>query len=503
MNIYWMSLKDSVPSRGYWDQHILAETLEECQEVSNLDGIEECIVVIPGAYQFELIDEINREISKLKKVIVIITSDEENRFPIDKLQHDNIEIYATYPHDTTKNVKWLPIGYTPHTKKEGLAPKKILDVFYQGQINHIDRQEMYNELKNLENVNAEIVPTKGFADGSRIEYIEKMSNSKVVPAPKGNISYDSFRLYEAMELGAIPIAQKPSFWDKLYKDVPFPVIEKKEQWRGYIYDAIKDYPVKNNRIQAWWQRKKIEIKHDIIGYKDMTVIIPISPIPSHPSTEIIDMTIKSIKRWTDSEIWLLFDGVRQEQEEKRSDYEEFIRNVLWKYNEYPIIFDNHTHQSGMMKNILPKIKTPLLMFIEQDTPLVEDELIEIDKIKQFILSGQSNLVRFYHEAFIHPDHKHLMLNTQDDFTETAQWSQRPHIASTAFYSRIMSLFSDKTKSFIEDYIHGKEYEDFIHYGYHGWNQWKTHLYTPKGNIKRSLHSDGRAGSKKFDKNQIW
>ena len=91
----------------------------------------------------------------------------------------------------------------------------------------------------------------------------------------------------------------------------------------------------------------------------------------------------------------------------------------------------------MLRKVIDEIKTPLIMFVEQDTPLVTDEPIEWGKIKQFILSGQSNLVRFYHEASIHPEHKHLMLETKDIFTETAQWSSRPHVASTAFYTRIL------------------------------------------------------------------
>ena len=42
----------------------------------------------------------------------------------------------------------------------------------------------------------------------------------------------------------------------------------------------------------------------------VTVLIPVSPIPSHPSTEVLDVTIDSIRtRLPDAEIIIMFDGV--------------------------------------------------------------------------------------------------------------------------------------------------------------------------------------------------
>ncbi len=501
MKAFYLSLKANTPKSGYWDQYLLSEMLEETDKIENAD-----IVIIPGAYQFELVDNINRELSKLEKVVVIVTSDEEGKFPLHKLKHKDMRLYATYPHKTTANVRWLPIGYPPHINEKGKeAPEKTLDLFYAGQINHEDRQNMYNELIQLE-VNGEIVPSKGFAQGlERKEYIQKMSEAKVVPCPRGNISPDSFRLYETMECGAVPIAEYPNFWTKIFKDAPFPIIQTKEQWRGYCQDAIYDYPRSNNKIQSWWIREKQKIRQELTGDDEVSIVIPVSPIPSHPSPEILLETIRSIRHYFKDTIYLMFDGVRKEQEGKRKDYQEFIRRVLWKNRElniYPIIFEEHKHQVGMMREVLPILKSKLLLFVEQDTPIVTDEPIEWDKIKEFISSGQSNLVRLYHESFIHPDHKHLMLES-GLFTETAQWSQRPHMSTVAFYNRLISYFSPNANGFIEDYIHGKEYEDFVIYGREGWYQWKTHIYTPKGSIKRSLHTDGRAGSQKFENTQKW
>lgn len=508
MKVHYLSLREGTPKKGYWDMYLLSELLEGIEQVDKLDDLDECIVIIPGAYQFHLIGEINKELAKVKKVKVIVTSDEENKFPLHELKHPYMKVYSQCPNNW-ENIYWLPIGYPPHIElKSETAPVKRLDMFYAGQVNHKDREEMIEKLKCM-NVWGEIYPTGGFSQGlDRKEYIDKMSEAKVIPCPKGNISPDSFRLYEALECGAVPVAQYPDFWHKIFRTYEFPAISNKDQWNGYIEDAIRLYPKLNNKVQAWWIREKQRIRKELRGEDEMTILVPISPIPSHPSTHILEQTLDSIRHHTKDEIILLFDGIRSEQKSKEKDYDEFIRQVLWKNRKWknvrPIIFEEHLHQIGMLRKVIDDIKTPLLMFVEQDTPIVTDEPIEWEKIKQFILSGQSNLVRFYHEAFIHPEHKHLMLETKDIFTETAQWSSRPHIASTAFYTRILrDYFSQNAKCFTEDVLHSKVFIDFDKFGRQGWEQWKLHLYNPGGNIKRSLHTDGRAGSPKLDNTQVW
>lgn len=242
------------------------------------------------------------------------------------------------------------------------------------------------------------------------------------------------------------------------------------------------------------------------------VIVPVSPIVSHPDTSVLTETLDSVRfHLPASELIVTFDGVRPEQEDRRADYNEFTRRALWlldhKYgNALPILFDQHMHQSGMMRAALDEVRTPLLMYVEADCPLVTDELIPWPTITDFILSGESNLTRLHHEAMIPGAHQHMCHGTTHAglFTLTSQWSQRPHIASTAYYRRIMdSHFTPDARCFIEDKMHGVVDESYLHDGLAGWMQHRLHLYTPEGNIKRSYTTDGRAGESKFDDSQIW
>lgn len=243
----------------------------------------------------------------------------------------------------------------------------------------------------------------------------------------------------------------------------------------------------------------------------ITVVVPVSPIKSHPDTAILDETLDSIRTCLPSaEIFLTFDGLRDEHLPKRKDYDEFIRRALWRAikhyeNTLPFLFAQHEHQTGMMRSILNEIETPLVMYVEQDTPLVTDEPIDWETITHFITSGHSNVVRLHHEAQIPSDHEHLMHGMESGFIRTSQWSQRPHIASLAYYRRIMdNHFSPSAKCFIEDKMHGVLDQAYNVDGLPGWSQHRVHIYDPgNGNMKRSYHTDGRAGENKYDKTQVF
>jgi hypothetical protein len=145
------------------------------------------------------------------------------------------------------------------------------------------------------------------------------------------------------------------------------------------------------------------------------------------------------------------------------------------------------------------------MYVEQDTPLVTDEPIDFAAISNFITAGHSNLVRLHHEAQIPNEHGYLMHNAETPlFMRTSQWSQRPHVAATAYYRRIMAdYFTPNTRSFIEDRMYGVTVNTYLKDGPPGWQQHRLHLYTPGDNICRSRHLDGRAGAPKYDDSQVY
>lgn len=510
-NIVWLSLRKETPARFYWDQSLLEHYFKDCQHYTEIGDLKEAIVVIPGAYQNELIKDINKELKKLDKCIVIITSDEENNFNIDALEHPNMEICATYYNPKYKSdVFWLPIG--PARIEPTPFVKKRLDWFFAGQVNHEARENYVKEIEDIPN--GEMILSAGFAQGlDQHEYYQKMNAAKVVPAPRGNISPDSFRLYEALERGAVPVPQNPEFWEKLFGQVPFPVIENYKQLKGYIADVLSDFYNVSNNNYAWWQQQKQFYKKELVGTDDITVVIPTSYIPSCPSTEIIETTINSVRHHLPkSEIIITVDGLRDEQADKYNDYNQYIARLLHitnNNNVTPLLFENNTHQVGMMREALDYIDSEYILYVEHDTPLVTDLDIQFEEMKDIIESGFINVFRLHFEAVIPEPHKYLMIDDKPivtnnvPFIRTAQWSQRPHLTTKAYYQKLCNLFSENARTFFEDYLHGVIIDDFNKFGIHGYNNWKVAIYAPEGNYKRSLHTDGRAGTEKFDKDLIF
>jgi hypothetical protein len=82
---------------------------------------------------------------------------------------------------------------------------------------------------------------------------------------------------------------------------------------------------------------------------------------------------------------------------------------------------------------------------------------------------------------------------------TAQWSQRPHLASTEFYRNVLSrYFGTEARTMIEDVMHGVVDHAWRTDREQGWERFRLWLYAPPGDVKRSTHLDGRAGESKFE-----
>ena len=239
---------------------------------------------------------------------------------------------------------------------------------------------------------------------------------------------------------------------------------------------------------------------------DITVIIPTSPIRSHPDTSKIEETVLTIRQHLpDSEIIITFDGVRPEQEYLHDQYNEYKTQMLWKcLHEYknvlPIVHTEHKHQSGMMRDVLPKIRTELLLYVESDTPITPDREIEWEKCVDLIYSGVANTVRFHFEEVIPEPHEELMIGEAENFIQTVQWSQRPHLSSVVYYrDEVMRHFKPDDKSFIEDVFYGVVVNDYLQDGLMGWYKHRLHIYNPDDPIgmKRSYNLDGRGNEQKY------
>jgi hypothetical protein len=141
------------------------------------------------------------------------------------------------------------------------------------------------------------------------------------------------------------------------------------------------------------------------------------------------------------------------------------------HNVLPIIFDEHMHQAAMTREALKQVATPTILFVEHDAPITPDHEFDWQTLTDVIMQGDANVIRFHHEAGMLPEHEYLMLSPVEHIQgktsgrelpvrKTSQWSQRPHLGSTAFYRQmIKNYFNLKSRTMIEDVIHGAVIED--------------------------------------------
>lgn len=237
---------------------------------------------------------------------------------------------------------------------------------------------------------------------------------------------------------------------------------------------------------------------------NITVVIPTSPIKSHPDTSILEESIATVRHHLpDAEIILTFDGVHPKQAEWTDRYNDFKNKMLWKcLHEYtnvlPMVFEDHEHQSGMMHAALKLIKTDLILYVEGDTMLTTDRVIDWQKCIDFIMSGEAHTIRYHFEEVLPKEHEGLMLGPpKDGFRKTIQWSQRPHLSSRVYYETLMEYYPLDAQTFIEDEWHGVVINNYHDDGMLGWYKHRLWIYYPKdGKLKRSYTLDGRQGEPK-------
>ena len=518
MNVSWISYYKDTINRGYWDQGQLEDLLSDRRlgyDIEHLEMWGGQIAVIPGRFHANRVERITERTNRDVWSLLIVTSDEEGTFPWELVSHPNWRLWVQTPR---KDGDYQPfgVGYPPHCRPllGDELPEKTVDGFFAGQITHERREDCARVLSRMKR--GRLIGTEGFTQGlPPAEYFTRLKTAKVAPCPSGPLTPDTFRLYEALEAGCIPVVDRVAptgeegYWERLFGTVPFPVVRSWEELPKIVSNV--DWPADANRIGSWWalyKRKLVfQMSHDIerlsgqvASRDDITVIMPTSPIPSHPDLSVIQETIGSIRERSDCEILVMADGVRPEQDHLRARYEEYLRRLIWwagrQQGVTVIRFDEFSHQAEMTRQTLPLVETPEVMFVEHDTPLVND--IPFDGLCKIVHEGMFDVIRLHHETMILPDHKPLLVDHRPwvmhglQILPTVQWSQRPHIARTSWYAQMIDkYFPPSGRTMIEDRIHGIVQTE-------GWGPWKVGIYSPDGSILRSRHLDARGDEPKFE-----
>lgn len=257
-----------------WDQNMLDRLFANQLYPTGLEfqphsgypnNVAGCILIIPGQYWAKRCYEISEAISRYDWVLLIKTGDEANILDPYQIYHRNCRWWVQTPDTRTEyepGTRFFGVGYPPHFNN--LKPQdRDTDIFLSAQNTHARRNQCFGQVTRARGKKM-VQATPGFTKGmDPAEYALWMCAAKVAPAPSGADSPDSFRVYEALEAHAIPIADDISptydsagYWRMLFPDAPFPILNTYEQLPGYIEDQLKAWPANANKITAWWMRQK-------------------------------------------------------------------------------------------------------------------------------------------------------------------------------------------------------------------------------------------------------
>lgn len=548
VKVVWHTYQDETIARGYWDQGLLEDIFArkwECvryefEHYMGFDEIEDgegAIVVIPARHNAEHFRALDEDINKLRWCLLILTGDEESVFQLGNISHPNIRYWLMSPnpikHTMREDIQYIGSGYPPQAGPilKGLPQSnRSINWFFSGQVTHPRREQLVRELERVaaRGLPGECISTPGFTQGlSHEEYYGKLNDARVALCPSGPVSVDSFRFYEALEAGCVPIVEShtpemnmAAHWEMLFPDgYPFTVVDDWGEVRSHLKYHAKTWPLISNRVGTWWEIQKRNyarrMRDDLVKLgvplpdgnlaSDVTVLVSSSPIPSNPSTKIIEHTIESIReQLPDSDVIIMLDGVRSEQAEMVVNYDRYIENVLWLCrhewsNVFPVMAGEHKHQARMTRDILDSgiVDSEFILFVEHDTPMGGE--VGWQSCVDLLRNNMGDVVRFHHEAIIPESHWYLMPDggkyiefKGERFLRTQQWSQRPHLASAAFYRAMLhKYFSEDSKTMIEDRVHSLAQNS-------PWGEFRLWIYYPPGNCCRSWHTDGREGEPKFE-----
>lgn len=160
-----------------------------------------------------------------------------------------------------KKVKCIPLGY-----KSGVVHKRTSNRKYKwaftGTPHKSSRHDLLFQLSNIKPFFCHKTEKFDQKNISADEMSEILSSTEFIPCPYGFFHPDSYRVYEALECGCIPIVENAyQYYDRLYPNNPFIKIDKwqdaKSIMQGWSNDQIKK---KGEECSIWWDKQKNSIQ---------------------------------------------------------------------------------------------------------------------------------------------------------------------------------------------------------------------------------------------------
>lgn len=260
--------------RAKWDQEMTADHLDALGYRLATERPDGGVVVVPAGEVKPR--HVNDLLEGMEWAVVILTSDERSRFEWWRMRRrldERVRWWISTPHPVRHEEftgRTFGEGYpsdtlallAPHREAQDAKP---LDVFFAGQNTHRRRADCLAAARRLEGMAVRVVETDGFLQGlDRADYLADMASAKVALCPAGAATPDSFRVYEALAAGCVPIVDATTsdpdypasgYWPRAFGGTPFPIIGDWSDLDKYVRAILEDWERMAARCQGWWLQR--------------------------------------------------------------------------------------------------------------------------------------------------------------------------------------------------------------------------------------------------------
>ena len=201
------------------------------------------------------------------KIFLLHLGDESGEYDLSTVYENCNHIWRTFcsnKYFENNKVKCIPIGY-----KSGVSNKQTNNRKYKwaftGTPHKSSRHDLLFQFSGIEPFFCH--KTKKFDQKtiSADDMSEVLSSTEFIPCPNGFFHPETYRVYEALECGCIPIVEKAyKYYDRLFPTNPFLKVdmwaEAKPIIKGWGNDQIK---LKRDECRIWWSNLKNELQKSI------------------------------------------------------------------------------------------------------------------------------------------------------------------------------------------------------------------------------------------------
>jgi hypothetical protein len=166
-------------------------------------------------------------------------------------------------------VMGLPLGYynfRPQISQISAATSRKYAWCFLGQLNKASRPEMARALSSIGPNLIHATDSPQSPCFTVETYHRALFDSVFVPCPMGNVNLESFRVYESLECGAIPILETRLTLDYFRLTLgnhPLPIFRSWNAAAQYIRGLMADPALllaKQEECATWWQQYKAGLK---------------------------------------------------------------------------------------------------------------------------------------------------------------------------------------------------------------------------------------------------